>query len=57
MAHHFYFADVAELADALESGSSVRWTWGFESLHPHHIIFFAVVAERQTRQVEGLVGE
>ena len=30
-----FFADVAELADALDLGSSV-YTWGFKSLHPHH---------------------
>ena len=28
-------ADVAELADALDSGSSGK-LWGFESLRPHH---------------------
>ena len=28
------YADVAELADALDLGSSGR-PWGFESLHPH----------------------
>ena len=26
---------VAELADALDLGSSVQWTCGFESLHPY----------------------
>ncbi len=30
-----YFADVAELVDALVLGTSVQKTWGFESLHPH----------------------
>ena len=34
MAHHFH-AGVAELADALDLGSSVFMTWGFKSLHPH----------------------
>ncbi len=33
----YRYADVAELADALDLGSSGR-PWGFESLHPH---FFA----------------
>ena len=33
------FAGVAELADALDLGSSVLMTWGFKSLHPHHIIY------------------
>jgi hypothetical protein len=42
-------AGVAELADALDLGSSVLVTWGFKSLHPHHCFRFAVVAERQTR--------
>src|SRR5699024_7159772 len=31
------FAGVAELADALDLGSSVFMTWGFKSLHPHHL--------------------
>ena len=35
----FYNAGMAELADALESGSSVFTTWGFESLHPHFPIY------------------
>ena len=35
MDHHFFYADVAELADALDLGSSSR-EWGFKSLHPHH---------------------
>lgn len=30
----YRYADVAELADALDLGSSGR-PWGFESLHPH----------------------
>ena len=30
-------AGVAELADALDLGSSVFMTWGFKSLHPHHL--------------------
>ena len=30
------FADVAELADALDLGSSGR-PWGFKSSHPHQI--------------------
>ena len=29
------YADVAELADALDLGSSSR-EWGFKSLRPHH---------------------
>ena len=29
-------ADMAELADALESGSSVLIDVGFDSLYPHH---------------------
>jgi hypothetical protein len=32
-----YYADVAELVDALVLGTSVQKTWGFESLHPHQI--------------------
>jgi hypothetical protein len=41
MAHHFtHFAGVAELADALDLGSSVLVTWGFKSLHPHQFIIF-----------------
>ena len=32
-----YHAGVAELADALDLGSSVFMTWGFKSLHPHHL--------------------
>ena len=32
-----FFAGVAELADALDLGSSVFMTWGFKSLHPHHL--------------------
>ncbi len=49
-----FFAGVAELADALDLGSSVFMTWGFKSLHPHFLksAFFiqrAVVAEWQTR--------
>ena len=32
------YAGVAELADALGSGSSGR-PWGFESLHPHHFFY------------------
>ncbi len=32
-----YFADVAELVDALVLGTSVQKTWGFESLHPHQV--------------------
>ena len=44
MAHHlFTYARVAELADALDLGSSVP-TWGFKSLHAHHL--FAEVAQR-----------
>ncbi|CAI8912714.1 hypothetical protein EMIT074MI3_50037 [Bacillus licheniformis] len=31
----FFHAGVAELADALDLGSSVFTAWGFESLHPH----------------------
>ena len=31
---HCSYADVAELADALDLGSSGR-PWGFKSLHPH----------------------
>ncbi len=27
---------MAELADALDLGSSVLVTWGFKSLHPHY---------------------
>ena len=51
MAHHLHVADVAELADALDLGSSVFTTWGFKSLHPHliHLMYLAVVAEWQTR--------
>ena len=30
------YADVAELADALDLGSSAA-AWGFESLHPHQL--------------------
>jgi hypothetical protein len=43
MAHHF--AGVAELADALDLGSSVLATWGFKSLHPHHINTILYLAE------------
>ena len=32
-----YHAGVAELADALDLGSSVFMTWGFKSLHPYTI--------------------
>ncbi len=37
------YADVAELADALDLGSSIFVMWGFESLHPHY--FFADLAQ------------
>ncbi len=50
MAHHVTYAGVAELADALDLGSSVFTAWGFESLHPHFTtLSHAVVAEWQTR--------
>jgi hypothetical protein len=40
MAHHLtHLAGVAELADALDLGSSVFMTWGFKSLHPHHYFY------------------
>jgi hypothetical protein len=29
---------MAELVDALVSGTSVHKTWGFESLYPHHFL-------------------
>ncbi len=35
-------ADVAELADALDLGSSGR-PWGFKSLHPHQKKSFTIV--------------
>ena len=34
VAENIAHADVAELADALDLGSSAL-AWGFESLHPH----------------------
>ena len=37
MVQSFCYADVAELADALDLGSSGR-PWGFESLHPHQAL-------------------
>ncbi len=32
-------AGVAELADALDLGSSARRAWEFKSLHPHQLLF------------------
>ena len=34
----FYFAVVAELADALLCGGSVHKTYGFKSRRPHHLL-------------------
>ena len=39
------YARMAELADALDLGSSGS-TWGFKSLHAHHILDYAEVAQR-----------
>ena len=47
---NYQYADVAELADALDLGSSVH-TWGFKSLHPHQLCGSGSVVERHLAKV------
>ena len=52
------FAGVAELADALDLGSSGLSPWGFDSLRPHHgqrrkpLVHPARIGSRHWRNVE-----
>ena len=36
----YAFADMVELVDTLDLGSSDAKSWGFKSLYPHHLYFF-----------------